>query len=164
MMKHLSWIVAAFVATSAPAGADGPMTGCFERVYSDAHLAGQPAQIVKRLLLDIYQPEGGAKVAEMLVTTANQGHVAITGHGGQNFRQFLICWSQGERDVCAVECDAGQMEITKQDDKGLTFRTETLWVGGTQDCGGAVNIIEKPGKSVSYRLNRVSLAICDGAF
>lgn len=164
-MKHLSGVIAALVvAVATQARADGPGVGCFERVYSDAHLAGQPAQIVKRMVLDIHQQEGGAKVAEMLVTTANQGYVAITGHGGQSFRQFLLCWSDGGRNICAVECDAGRMEVTRQDNTGLTFRTDTLWVGDADECGGAVNIIEKPGQSVSYRMNRVSQAICDRAF
>ncbi len=143
------------------ASADGPATGCFERDYTDAHLTKHRIQIVDRMVLRVYQQQGGAKVANMWVKPANQGHVAASGDGGQHFSQFLFCWTDNGENKCAVECDGGTMQVTKQNAKGLTFRTKYLIVGDAEECGGAVDLAEVQGQYVSYRLNRVSDAVCE---
>lgn len=155
-------ICAAFSLVAGPVLAD-PTLGCFERSYSAAHLAGQPAQIVARMRLKLsIQPEYGEWIATMDVRAANQGHAKRNGHGDQSFAQFLICWEDGARRGCSVECDGGSFEITKESATSLTFRTDYLLVGETDDCGGALDLAEKQGQPVSYRLNRVDDAVCAG--
>jgi len=143
-----------------PAAAGSPALGCYERDYSAAHLTKHRLQVVDRIVLHITRQEGAGRFANMWVETANQGHVAASGHGGGRFSQFLHCWSDNGVNKCAVECDGGTMQITKQSAKGLTFRTRSLLVGDTDECGGAVDLAEVQGQPVSYRLNRVSDAVC----
>lgn len=144
------------------AAADGPGSGCYVRGYSDEHLARNPAQVVRQIRLRIFRQDGGDTAATMRVLTSDQGHVAQWGQGGQVFDQFLICWSEDGRDLCAVECDGGLMEIVRQDGRGLTFRTRYLMVGETGECGGAVDLAEVPGQPVSYKLYRADPADCAG--
>ena len=154
-------VIAAALAGAA-AAADGPAPGCYARDYSDAHLAKHTAQIVDRMVMRIWQQDGGTTVADMWVITANQGHVRQSGLGGHRLWQFLICGSDDGQPICGVECDGGRMEITRQDSKGLTFRTRYLLVGPTDQCGGAIDLAEVPGQAVSYRLNAVPETMCDG--
>lgn len=136
--------------------------GCYVRDYSDAHLAKHPAQVVDRITLDLYRQATGEVVAEMWVVTARQGHAARAGEGGKRFSQFLICWDDAGRPVCGVECDGGKMDITRLDANGLTFQTSYLLVGDAEACGGVVDLAERPGQPVSYRLDRVEPAVCAG--
>ena len=138
-----------------------PTFGCYERIYSAEHLAGQPDQVVQEIRLSLSkQQEFGEWVAGMEVLTANQGHAARDGLGGQRLTQFLICWENDGRRGCSVECDGGSFTITRDDGKRLAFRTDYLMVGDTEGCGGAMDIAEKDGQAVSYRLQRVSEARC----
>lgn len=143
----------------------GPPEGCFVRHYTDSHLAGQPAQVVASIWLDIGTRvyDGHAQVdASMGVVTADQGHVRRAGLGGRYFDQFLICWQEGNWR-CAVECDGGHMEIIRYDGKVLEFRTRYLIVGDTggEGCGGSVDLAEKPGVAVVYRLYRAKDWECE---
>jgi len=145
-----------------PAFAGGPRQGCFVRDYTDAHLARHPDQIVDRIALRIRKDDYGDIVADMRVLLARQGHVARSGHGGQSMEQFLFCWTEGKKTGCSVECDGGHFTITRDTGKVLTFRTDYLMVGDTDECGGAVDLAEIPGQAVSSRLDRASTAVCDG--
>jgi len=153
-------LVAAVVGTAVFAG--GPRSGCYQRDYTQAHLSSHPDQIVDQITLLIRKDDYGETVASMRVLTANQGHVALSGHGNQLFDQFLICWADGARTGCSVECDGGRFEVTRDTGKALTFRTRNLWVGNTDECGGAIDLAERPGQPVSYRLNKVGASACSG--
>lgn len=144
--------------------------GCFERDYSSDHLASHPMQVVDDIKLRVYDDDYGNVIAEMLVLTADQGHVTQSGLGGQSFWQFLLCWDNGGLGGCAVECDGGNFEIEIDDGKVLQFVTDGLLVGDTDECGGPVNIAEVPavfepeyipGEPVSYRLYRTDDMACD---
>lgn len=150
------------VLTLATPAATEPTFGCYERVYSDQHLAGQPDQVVRelRLYLTSSESENMQWTAGMEVISANQGHAARDGLGAQRFTQFLICWEDDGRRGCSVECDGGSLMITKDDANGLTFRTDYLMVGDTGECGGALDLAEKVGQAVSYRLSRVAEHTC----
>ncbi len=140
----------------------GPEPGCFNRVYSVQHLKSQPDQVVEAMRLKIYD-QGGGRYARMIVLFANQGHVRRNGQGGQVMDQFLLCFDNaGGTPGCAVECDGGSFRITRQDKSGLTFQTDYLMVGETNDCGGVIDLAEIPGRAVKYRLNRVAPQVCDG--
>ena len=139
-----------------------PPQGCYQRDYSDQHLAKNPAQVVDQIAVKFGQ-SGGDRVAQMSVLTANQGHVRASGHGGQMFEQYLYCFapSGGDKNwTCSVECDGGSMEILRADGKTLLFRTNYLLVGESDECGGPIDLAEIQDKSVTYKLTRVANSQC----
>jgi len=139
-----------------------PPAGCCVRDYSAGHLAKNPNQVVDRISVSFRQ-NAGDRVAQMSVLTADQGHAREDGHGSQLFAQYLYCFapSGGFKNwTCSVECDGGSMEITRDDDKMLEFRTNYLLVGETDECGGAVDLAEIVGQRVTYRLTRVADSQC----
>lgn len=165
----LAILTSGFAVTSA--NAQIMSLGCFERNYTKAHLASQPAQVVEsiRVLFDEETFDDSTYIyATMQVLLANQGHVRTEGLGGTTLDQFLIC--EDERapgsgtlaDVsCFVECDGGSMQITRNSGGILEFRTDYLMVGDYDECGGATDLTEYQGKPVTYRLNQVNDARCD---
>ncbi len=154
-------VAALFVFASSGGVLADPSYGCFTRDYSDAHLAKHPAQIVNSIRLKLMkQPQYGEWIGLMDVKTANQGHVQRSGHGGQTFTQFLICWDQGGKRGCSVECDGGSFDITRDDGKVLDLRTRYLMVGETDECGGAVDLAEENYRWVTYRLMRAADVAC----
>ncbi|MEP3278623.1 MAG: hypothetical protein ABJN26_18505 [Stappiaceae bacterium] len=146
---------------AAPSFAKGaPEQGCYHRDYSRDHLKENPDQVVSAMRLKIYD-SGNERHAAMEVQFANQGHAGRDGHGNKQMKQYLVCFSNsGGAPTCGVECDGGQMRLVKQDGAGLTFETDYLMVGETEQCGGAVDLAEHPGQSVRYRLNRAGPNIC----
>lgn len=136
--------------------------GCFERDYSDAHLAGQPKQVVKWIRVHVHEDSYGDTVVDMNVEFARQGHVLASGHAGAVLDQTLHCWDSNGEIGCSVDCDGGSFIVTGDDGNFLTLRTDYLMVGETESCGGAVDLAETQGKPVSYRLNRVEDAACEG--
>lgn len=138
----------------------GPEPGCFHRAYSEDHLKRNPDQVVAAMRLKIFD-SGNERHAQMDVRFANQGHVRRTGYGGQRLKQLLVCTETSNgRQRCGVECDGGLMVVTRQDASGLTFETDYLVVGEAEQCGGAVDLAEKPGERVSYRLMRAQANVC----
>lgn len=161
-MRNIICISALALATAVQA-ADGPPLGCYQRAYSAEHLAANPAQIVDEISLKIHiQAIYGEIIGDMRVWFADQGRVAGTVNAGRVLDQFLICWGDETRSGCSVECDGGSFQVTKADPNGLTFETDYLLVGETEDCGGAEDLAEILGQPVKYRLNRVDDAVCDG--
>ena len=139
-----------------------PPEGCYERVYSQEHLAKNPDQVVAQIVVKFGQ-NAGDRIAEMSVLTANQGHVQASGNGGQLLAQYLYCMAPGAGDknwICSVECDGGIMDILQSDAKTLLFRTDYLLVGESDECGGPVDLAEKPYQNVTYKLLRVADSQC----
>lgn len=135
-----------------------PPEGCYERNYSAAHLAKNPDQIVAQIAVKFGQ-RAAERIAQMAVLTANQGHVQASGNGNRLLDQFLFCFAPKDGDknwTCRVECDGGGMEIKRADANTLLFRTDTLYVGDANECGGPVNLAEKINQSVTYKLTRVA--------
>lgn len=133
-----------------------PPEGCYERQYTQSHLAKNLDQVVAQIAVR-FGKNAAENVALMSVLTANQGHARQAGNGGKLFDQFLYCSaSNGDSWRCAVECDGGSFKITQLDGKTLKFTTEYLMVGQADECGGAVDLAEKQGQKVTYKLTRVA--------
>ncbi len=160
-MKGLAVVLALAGAPGTVAAQGGPVPGCFERVYTPAHLAAHPEQVVAEIRLKVYD-EGGERYAAMRVLFADQGHVRRDGFGGLEMDQYLVCFDGSGAPGCAVECDGGSFRVRKQDAGGITFRTDYLMVGDTEGCGGAADLAERVGQAVDYRLNRVEDMACAG--
>ena len=101
-------------------------------------------------------------VARMMAATANQGHARRSGLGNKIFTQWLFCYEEGGRAACSVECDGGRFIVTRQTPDSLTFQTDYLMVGDSEECGGAIDLAEVPRTPVKYRLDLVSDSTCDG--
>ena len=137
--------------------------GCYHRDYSDNHLRTHPDQVVDWITMRVGADDWGNQTVSMVVNSANQGHAKRSGLGGQEFNQWLICFSDDGTDACAVECDGGSFKVTKQTSDAITFRTSYLLVGDNEEqCGGALDLAEFPNTPVSYRLDLVSDSACDG--
>ncbi|SMX47577.1 hypothetical protein MAA8898_03694 [Maliponia aquimaris] len=137
--------------------------GCYQRIYSDQHLRDNPDQVVWQMRLKVGNGlAAGEREAVMEVIAANQGHARRDDNNGRVFTQGLICLDDAGTARCQVECDGGGFEVTRQDGDGLTFATDYLMVGEGDGCGGVMDLAEKVGVTVKYRLNRVGDAVCSG--
>jgi len=139
-----------------------PSSGCYERIYSAAHLANNPNQGVESIRLKIEndpaEPYVGVFVAALMST---QGQARRDNVAGQVLDQGLFCPRDGSGE-CFVECDGGSLEITDQSSSSLTFRTGGLRIGDLDGCGGQSSLAEPGGGFTTYRLNAVAPALCEG--
>lgn len=137
--------------------------GCYQRIYSDQHLKDNPDQVVWQMRLKVGSGlAAGEREAVMEVIAANQGHARRDDNNGRVFTQILICADDAGTARCQVECDGGGFVVVRQDGDGLTFATDYLMVGEGDGCGGVMDLAEKEGVTVRYRLNRVGDAVCSG--
>lgn len=162
-MRSITCISALLIAF--PALADPP-AGCFARTYSDAHLAQNPAQVVKDISIS-FDPnfEPGHPWMDVEVEIADQGHAAGTGQGGNMYGQIARCFEDARAGTgwsCAVECDGGVMRIDRLSDADLLVRLEYFVLNTGDDCGGEVDLAEVPGQTVAYKLLRQPDAACAG--
>lgn len=154
-----SFILAATIMAPGLAQAEQPV-GCYERNYTQAHLAKNPNQVVAQIALRFGKSDTET-VALMSVLTANQGHAQKAGNGGKLFEQFLLCSAtNGDNWRCSVECDGGSLEVVQLDGEILKFSTQYLLVGATDECGGLVDLAEKQDQKVTYKLTRVADSQC----
>ncbi len=162
-MRNIIFISALCMAGVA-AAQDGPTPGCYTREYTQAHLDAHPDQVTRSLTMMIHDQQDGeymTRFAYLVVDFANQGHVKRDGHGAQTLDQQLICFNTRDgKQGCGVECDGGSFLVTGETDSTLTIATQRLWVGETEECGGAIDLAEIPGQEVKYRLDRVPMDTC----
>lgn len=153
------------VVSGAVAEPTGPTLGCFAREYSKEHLATHPDQFIARMVLWFHVDQSGTtEVGNMAIWTANQGRIANTDQVNRRYDQFLLCWEDAQQVKCAVECDGGSLNVSHDDGTKLVFETDGLWVGETDECGGAINLTEKPNEPVAFLLNRTGESQCKTVF
>lgn len=159
-------IAALAIGVGLPAqAAEGPQPGCYAREYSPAHLKANPAQIVEAIALEIsLSPDQSSVWAALSARFADQGRVKGGPSAGETMTQSLNCFDSDGRLGCAVDCDGGFFQVLSQDAKALTFRTEWLWVGDTEGCGGAEDLAEVKGQPTLYKLFKVDDATCAALF
>lgn len=167
-------LAALLLAAAVPAWATPP-NGCFARDYSPEHLAAHPEQVVAAISIEFHPgtlEDGlnagpGSTVAVLDVTLANQGHVTTEsapedgfpdGFGGERMYNAFVC--EAGSDHCGSPCWGG-FDITASSPDGITIRTDGLWVGMGQDCGGFTDLTERPGEPVSYALTRAPASACE---
>ncbi|SMX30275.1 hypothetical protein TRP8649_04418 [Pelagimonas phthalicica] len=154
---------AALAACGSFAAANDIRPGCYERIYSQSHLASHPDQHVAAIRMKVGEwITNVSRDTRLEATFANQGQVRGTGAAGRTMAQFLFCGTEDSWDRCQAECDSGSLQVIKQSNSSMTFRTRYLMVGDAQSCGGYVDLAEIQGQWVSYRLNRVPDANCRG--
>ena len=62
--------------------------------------------------------------------------------------------------TCSVDCDGGFFEVTRDTGDSIDLTLTYLWVGDTEECGGAVDIAEVSGEPVVYRLYKSPPEAC----
>jgi len=163
-VRNIIFTSAIAITASMASAQEGPPLGCYAREYSQAHLQAHPKQVARSLTMKIHDQTHGEftnRFAYLVVDFANRGHVKRDGHGAQRLDQSLICWENGEGLTgCSVECDGGSFSVTRETDSAMTIATQTLWMGDTEGCGGAIDLAEVPGRTVKYRLNKVDMTVC----
>lgn len=105
---------ALMLAATAAAQAQTPAFGCYERIYSAAHMAANPAQKVTRIVVNLGEFEGDASVnmaAGAGVGVSFRDHKAQWWAGG-------ACRAEGPALNCGMDGDAGRA-IIKPDAAGL---------------------------------------------
>ncbi len=138
--------------------------GCYARAYTADHLAANPDQVVARIVLFIWvEPETPDEI-DLAVWTGNQGHVAASGTANRRFDQSLMCWREDMATTCEVECDGSSLQVERADGEMLQFRTSNLTAGQGGGCGDTIDLTERPGQPVSYRLSRAPHRVCADAF
>ena len=148
----------AVLALVAAAPALAEPEGCYHRTYDAAHLAAHPEQVVEAISMNFTRDQYGLNVG-LDVIAADGGHVGALGLGGQHFDQSLFCY-QDDPVACAVDCDGGSFTVIREAGDVLDIRTETLTVGATEECGGAINIAERVGEPTIYRLYKSAPEAC----
>ncbi|MEC7763953.1 MAG: hypothetical protein VX874_18765 [Pseudomonadota bacterium] len=134
--------------------------GCYHRTYSEDHIASHPKQVVSALSVAFGIDEYDQYGASVWVNTTNGGHVKDTDLALRTFEQGLLCYDEGGRVMCAVECDGGFFEVTRDTGDSIDLTLTYLWVGDTEGCGGAVDIAEVSGEPVVYRLYKSQPEAC----
>lgn len=154
--------------------------GCFARDYSDAHLASNPQQSVRRMVLHGGPNDGadgspGFALLGIDVEFAAQGIGVEDAVPGKAYGQFFRCypgpeqrdgwaeWIETGKVLCHAECDGGTVQIARFDGDVLDLRTAGFTVElleGESDCGGAWLTDEGTG-TVLFRLHRADPAICE---
>ena len=140
--------------------------GCFARIYSDAHLAKNPNQVVRSISMSFGDFAGDTVPwVDVEAEIADQGHARGTGQGGNTYGQIARCSDQGNSKTgwtCSVECDGGTLRIDRLDAASLLVSLDYFIMNTGDDCGGVVDLAEEPGQFVSYKLVRQPDAACAG--
>ncbi len=79
------------------------------------------------------------------------------GFGGTAMYNGFTCAPGSQH--CGSECWGG-FEVIAETAQSVTIRTDGLWVGRGQDCGGYDDITEVEGQPVSFKLFRAADAAC----
>ncbi len=150
--------------TTVPLAADEVLS-CYTRSYSEAHLAQNPDQVVKGMVLAFYKlDEYDDTLAFVMTRLSEQGRLANSSMSGRLLDQFLSCYNGtgGVGTGCGVACDGGGFAVTKQTADSITLRVHYMVMGDpTEGCGGTFELYERQGETTSYRLNRADSAICE---
>ncbi len=143
---------------------------CWRRVYTEDHLAAQPAQTVRwiEVAFDAFPGEDDNREAFVRVQFRDAPEV---------LRAYLFCYrSAAERGMpadlppgafsCYVECDGGAFHAWRRDARTLLLRSEGFVVaGGCREPGEDAlpqfrRVIDEGDAATLYRLNRVDPASC----
>lgn len=149
-------MAAVALALAGPAQAD--LRGCFWRSYDAAHLARHPAQVVAEISV-AFGDFAGDEVPWMDVLVRPVGEEAEVLGGIARCTPSdatLYGWS------CSVECDGGSFDIEALDDRQLRMSTDFFLVGTGDDCGGQMDLAERPAEKVTYVLSRMPDGRCAG--
>jgi hypothetical protein len=156
-------LAGALVMAASMASANEIRPGCYERIYSSGHLATHPDQHVAAIRMKVGEwATNVSRATQLEAVVANQGRARGSRYAGRTLSQFLFCGTEGRWDTCVAGCDVGSLQVIKQTNTSMTFRTRYLLVGEVADCGGEIDLAEIPGQWVSYKLNRAPDSACKG--
>lgn len=160
--RALSIIFTSVLAGTAAMAQTVPL-GCFERIYSEAHLAAHPDQGVASLRLWIghipqFSDEDVYFWIEALM--ADQGQGARDGVAGEILGEGGLCHDQ--RANCFADGDGGSFDVVSAEDDMISIETAGMrLVGDNVDEGEMSGLNEGLSGLTRYRLNRVPDTNCE---
>lgn len=172
MLHHRFLAIVLLLPVSAVcAAADAPLTrhfgatdSCYQRVYSDAHLAKHPQQKVTYMRLDhfpLFSGPFGADDQPMIYPDAREIVLFLTVHMrgiDQELENTGFCWPDGDGMSCGIECDGGQFAL---EDRGadrilLRLKNEIYFA----DCGEGDIALDPEPDDRAFLLHRLPAGDC----
>lgn len=134
-------------------------TICYGRAYSDSHLRANPAQVARRLVLALHHFAEYDQLAFSLevVLAGDEGHIWWSGGG---------CHAEGERFLCAVDCDGGAFHLTAGKAGDLLLQNDAQGFVLQANCGDelpeepAITHVAADAANATYRLVRLPEDFC----
>jgi len=126
---------------------------CFQRFYSDSHLASHPVQKVEAIQLSHFSAESRAMPdSEMNL------RIAVRLRGRSTWQTPVICRPKGNSLSCGVECDGGRFDVVVKNHSSI------LITGGTDlyfsDCDAKPRILERAPDDKVFMLHQQPLSNC----
>ncbi|MDU8926693.1 hypothetical protein RXV86_04770 [Alisedimentitalea sp. MJ-SS2] len=159
------------VLLGSPALAEPPLSrhfgaeqSCYERVYSDSHLAQHPLQRVTHIRLTHDAKHSGPFGTDgkpMLYPDAPEivvnFWVALRGYPDM-YNATGFCWPEGDGMGCGLECDGGQFSL---EDRGpdqilLKINNEIYF----HDCDEGEEVLTAEPDDKSFLMTRVESSLC----
>ena len=142
----------------------GGMNSCYERVYSQDHLAKHPLQRVTYMRLDHFPRFSGPFGADGEPLIYPDAHeivvylsIALRG-SGDPYGATGFCWPEGKGMGCGLECDGGQFSLVDRGDGKilLRIRNEIYF----HDCDEGDEVLTAEPDDKSFLLHRVPDSLC----
>ncbi len=163
-------LCAVLVAGPAAAGPD-----CYQRFYSDAHMAANPLQGVKGMVLSFRPLDGGGRGVQLWAELSPEAEGIAPGEVGERYFSDMVCEAGGPAvegadpaaETCFDGCDQGFIQIVEESETRLLIRSVGLGLHGNPAAcdGGAVLADRAEGGGYAVTLFRLDGAMepeCEG--
>lgn len=153
-----------------PAFADAPLTqhfsgsdSCYERQYSQAHLAGHQQQQVVEIRLNHFPGDQqflglGGSYHSYPETPVLSLLLSVQLRGQDLGQAQLYCTQDGDRLHCGLECDAGHFYIIDRTVQSILIK------GGSDlyfsDCGEEERVLRRQPADKVFLLHRLPASSC----
>ncbi len=139
-------------------------TSCWQRVYSDEHLAAHPDQKVRELRLSV-----SYHVYDDPYGQYSFGYDALRRGEGEMGGDAGVCWNKPEGVACHIECDGGGFMLRRARNKGdVLFDLEYVGFltmrGGCGDFDGEGGVMEPLVPGLDDKLFLLHPANCAALF
>ncbi|QDC10215.1 hypothetical protein FHY55_13580 [Oceanicola sp. D3] len=163
-------VIAMLAAGPAIAGPD-----CYQRFYSDAHMAANPTQGVQGLVLHFHPIEGGTRGVQLWAELTPEMESLASETLGQRYYSDMRCEAAGPdvegadpaAETCFDLCDLGFIQIVEESDSRLLIRSFGLGLhGNSTTCSGGAVLADRGETSgyvvTTFRLDGAAEADCEG--
>ncbi|MBS8228046.1 hypothetical protein [Vannielia litorea] len=162
----------ATLATSSPALA---APDCYQRFYSQAHMAANPGQSVQGLVLSFHPLDEGGRGIQLWAELSPEAEGLAPGDIGERYFSDMRCEPGGgfgagadpEAETCFDTCDQGFVQIVQESDSRLLIRSFSLGLHRTPAaCDGGTVLADRDESgnwvTTTFRLDGTAEADCEG--
>ena len=141
----------------------GAADSCYQRIYSDDHLARHPQQKVAAMRLDHFPGDQaylglGGSWHSYPDTPALALRLSVWLRGREMWRTVAVCAPEGARIRCGLECDAGSFFVQDRDAGSVLITGGgDLWF---TDCDVGDRVLIRQPDDLSFLLRRLPDAAC----